>query len=608
MGEARGGALLDRVDVLDLQPHMVVSAAASPQTGVEGAVGKRRGVNGPVLHENSVYGLMSTLLLQAPSSCGHTDIYSASLWERFAAVCLTSLFQTNSPFVPFVNALVDTKNYSLVARVSSLVRAVVQLQQTEHRFNLSSSLTPAANLQLTRSMQSVRSGSHELVLQSSRGVLNLRAMTDAVSEVQSRVFAVQSRIMKEMRGLLCLRDSQGTQEDEKEIVERVLHLAEELFQCTSLDMSSFGDDEDKSGREQALSDGIANMTTVELATQQVISGEVCAGGSLSDLQTWLRVNCEAGLLPVTSLVAFAEAFHSIQRLPALQLWLRSISANANGLSLNIMVEHFSSVLAACFTMHSRALNMRFVERVRWLIESAEARAVIALKGSSSCIEGIESLCVLLSAFDCGEETESKVGRVASAMITMLRSDLVDALSGSFAHAMDGNYFAEAFSTVLRLKELGSSVVVQRPAQESMDVVNDGPVGGQHAPLPRKQPWQVCLQSLISRVCEGGHLGWLCSIPNICIGSINISEVIMQELESLACSSELDSFLSSKKWQAGKVSGFSQERSERYVGSYYECLAAFQLSRFDFHGAARCLNSAASELEASRGNSLRLQAW
>lgn len=590
---------MSSVDVVDLQPRITVSSMHYMNCR---AVVPR---NSSTLCEGRVYGLMGGLMSHVSS--GALNIYSRQFWEQFSRFCLKSLFQLCNPYSPLMSALIDSKNYSLVTRASSLCRAHAAVQFVEQQFNASSAIIPGRNFQVGACIRGTPAKLESLLW---HGTKQFRTLADKISDVQTAIFHIQSKILKETQLMLKLTGRDETDSRISASIDRTMLLAEELFQSTDIDLSSFSN-----GRSGVCTDGnsyiddkVLNMSLEELIAQR----DSVTSDGIGDLSKWMEESISAaGLYAEPNIVNFVECFYCMLRSPSLQLWLRNVCITSDepptlNTRLDILIERFPVVIAACFAMHAKALNTSFINRIRWLLPDVELRSVLALKGNVSCIEGIETISIALSADDTSvadddEMVTTKCKKLGDAMMRLLRADMVDALTGLFSNAMEGNYFDEALTTILRLRDMSlSDPVLPDRIDGAMDLATDDPVQRIVVSKSRNLMWQSCLRSLVCKVCENGYLSWLCRIPNVFVGNIDLSELIMIELETLACSTELNGFMTAKKMDT--------TLTLPYCGNYYECLAAFQLSRFDYHGAARALNSLTSELNSLSTKPFATQAW
>jgi hypothetical protein len=70
-----------------------------------------------------------------------------------------------------------------------------------------------------------------------------------------------------------------------------------------------------------------------------------------------------------------------------------------------------------------------------------------------------------------------------------------------------------------------------------------------------EQWKLCIRSMALHACDTGRIDWLCSVPNVVLGDISISNSILLELEVIAT-------------QFSVAHGIDGKKSEC---SYYECL-------------------------------------
>lgn len=560
---------LGKVDIIDLQPRIAVS---TNYYMIDGLALDRIGP-----FEGRVCGLMSGLMRYVDTSV--MDLFSMNFWTQFRSFCMQRLFQLNTPYSAFLLCLVDAKNYNLVSRASSLCRTFSILQKAEDQFNASSEILPAWNLHSRRRVVDGNKSS------------NLELLVSCISDMRTNIFYIQSLIMKELRSMLLRTTNGGPTVDVH--VDKILRLAEDLYQSSELDLSLFAT------RRAVSHANVVKDAVLSFGDDDLILTDKSTSGEVLDMSKWLEHALFASNIPASSLINFAEGFQSMIRLPIMALWMQNMHCDNNGDFVDVLVSNFPVIVAACFVTYTKALNMSFIERIRWLFAEREVRSTIALKGNFSCIQGIEAVILALSTYDSidGETggLDPKVDKLVGETMRMLRTDMADAMRGSFTNAMEGNFFDEALTVVMRMKDLDVTTSKNKGRIEVDETA------GNPALLAQKGLWQSCLRSLVCRVCENGFLGWLCGIPNIHAGSTDISEAIMVELENLACSTELDGLLTAKP--VGLIPSLP------YSGNYYECLVAFQLSRCDYHGAARGMISLVSQLEGSiKVADLRLQSW
>ena len=205
-----------------------------------------------------------------------------------------------------------------------------------------------------------------------------------------------------------------------------------------------------------------------------------------------------------------------------------------------------------------------LRRIRILVPPFIAGNVI-LRATYALVESIDDTML---SFESIEASEGMMNTsVCHHILDQLNTDLQTCWCQIFEIAQDSKYFDEALSAILKLIDIES-------------------VSGTTSSGQRKY-WQDCLTALVSRVCDVGRFGWLCSLPTITHNKINISELIAEELEALAIASSPFSSTVSE----GNGDDFD-------INIYYECLCAFFIRHRYFREAAAIMYSFVRRIDSS----------
>lgn len=211
----------------------------------------------------------------------------------------------------------------------------------------------------------------------------------------------------------------------------------------------------------------------------------------------------------------------------------------------------------CTALHLAGLSgvLEIIDRSLPLLPK-ELGAALALDGAMLQVEQVTNALDILS------QSSSNLDR--SACSQSLVVELHGAWSRAFEYALShGDRFGEALEALLRVAELEE----QRLVLSAEGLPTTGVT------------WRDCLRTLVSQACETGQLGWLCSVPDrqmLGYGrrGLSLSEAVAATLEVLATT------LAVPSQQLG-------------VGSlevnFFECLHVYQLSRRNYHDAARIMH-------------------
>jgi hypothetical protein len=106
----------------------------------------------------------------------------------------------------------------------------------------------------------------------------------------------------------------------------------------------------------------------------------------------------------------------------------------------------------------------------------------------------------------------------------------------------------------------------------------------HVSTTDSSHWKNCLRTLIFSVCSIRNIFWLCSLPDSLIGPdgvtyIDLTKEITQQMENLARSSDLMSLPTG-------ANGISSEESATSLGNFYDCIAAYLVSKRQYMECAR----------------------
>lgn len=189
----------------------------------------------------------------------------------------------------------------------------------------------------------------------------------------------------------------------------------------------------------------------------------------------------------------------------------------------------------------------------------EQGAVLALDGALLHAEQVTDALDLLS-----QSSSTQLDRAACSQA--LVAELHGAWSRVFEYALwHGDRYGEALEALLRVAELEEQRLVLSSSYSPATGVT----------------WRDSLRTLVSQACEMGQLGWLCSVPDRQLlgyakRGLSLAEAVAATLEVLATTLEVPTSVQN---QTGCCAGVN----------YFECLYAYQLSRRNYHDAARIMH-------------------
>jgi hypothetical protein len=391
-----------------------------------------------------------------------------------------------------------------------------------------------------------------------------------LKRIQTSVTLSQARIMK----LLDSLDQRRTQVTSKDDLTFVATLIESMIS----DVESCA----VTTSFQSFNSAVLSIPTVYKSGDRLTDTHRVAFHK--SLQSWLDRSARAAPERVIDILAIAEAIGTMETFPLYHVLLQSLSESNREQEIDVLLEHCPSLLAELYALQVRVLNLQFVDRIRHRISDRETSATAGLRCAASWIAGIESLL----------GNPSLSNSVGAEMIGILKSDLSSALLRCFSYAIDGRMFDHAFGLIRRVIALQSVDAGNVAVGLLKDVDLSQRSGASTSARLKRSEWQTCLRTLVNRCCEDGYLGWLCSLPDVWECGINLSEKIEEELENIACTNDIQNL------NAFVVGG---RRYVKYIHNrvnFYECLAAFQLSRFDFHSAARSFHMLSERLTHADG--------
>ena len=464
------------------------------------------------------------------------DVTSDIFHQTFFNEC--QIFFRLEPYSEFTNFLMENCEHSLLCRMLSLVQLNAEIN--------------------SKSSGAIRIGNRDMIID----------LGSLFSSIHRNSLYSQCKIQKYLSDLLDRRNP-PSQED----LRLALSLFENLIHCTET-VDSFSVDR--------LDLDSMEMNTADLSCTEVDSGSYTIDSIRAVIKIWYESNAVEGLSTNDSvaILSLVEGLYVLASLPVFRVLLAAVDGGTKS-GHEITAENLTNFLndcpdlvLRCYLLHQKIHNIRFIERVRWLLgERSSICSLVAMRGCNSWKEG---LCWSLD-HHC---------RVPVSVSRQLQEDIEAATVSYFTHALEGYYFEEALSSVFQL--LNYDALSRDRAEEESRAIPDGSMETNAIPEYR-QKWKECLRSLVYRACESGHLEWLCSLPDISNSEEHVISLIVQELELLACSTEIREIVVERMGNSdGKLVGdqLAYLRYERNQVNFYECLAAFLLSRLNYREAAR----------------------
>lgn len=351
-----------------------------------------------------------------------------------------------------------------------------------------------------------------------------------VTRVANSLFASRLRTMKAFSALnsllLWLKNSNADVAANKSSVSEHLHRSVEAILAAaniSLDAASISSEIRSFNDEAALNSPSYDHAHAMTATRQKI------------IDSNLPLNCMDVILDAQDKVA---ALTATKYLPG-----------------NDIFSWSSLFLLFCKASHLTD-SAEFLRRIRLLVPPSVAGNVI-LRANYALIEIINDTIIYFESMNADKDEEStQHATICNQILNQLLTDLQTGWCQIFEIALDSKYFDEALSAILKLIDIESLSGTKSSGQ--------------------RMYWQDCLTALVSRVCDVGRFGWLCSLPNITHNKVNITELIADELETLAIASSPFS---------STILEVEDNSDEFDINIYYECLCAYFIRHRYFREAA-----------------------
>lgn len=268
------------------------------------------------------------------------------------------------------------------------------------------------------------------------------------------------------------------------------------------------------------------------------------------------LECANGLLALGDAVLSVSA--TSQSTSFFETLLRTGGATSAQNGAISLLERQSSEFCASLHLAGLSSVLEIIDRSLPFLPR-EQGAVLALDGALLHVEQVTDALDLLS-----QSSSTQLDRAACSQA--LVAELHGAWSRVFEYALwHGDRYGEALEALLRVAELEEQRLVLTSTDSSAAGVT----------------WRDSLRTLVSQACEMGQLGWLCSVPDRQLlgyakRGLSLAEAVAATLEVLATTLDVPSA--------------AESRTERPSGvNYFECLYTYQLSRRNYHDAARIMH-------------------
>lgn len=282
---------------------------------------------------------------------------------------------------------------------------------------------------------------------------------------------------------------------------------------------------------------------------------VLAGG-ISVKESSSALDCANGLLALADAVLSVSA--ASQDTSFFATLLRAGGAASGQSGVDNLVQRQAGELCSALHLAGLAGVLEVIDRSLPFLPR-EHGAALALDGALLQVEQVTDALDLFS-----QNSSNLLDRTACSQAMV--AELHCAWSRVFEYALwHGDRYGEALEALLHVAEL----------EEQRLVLSAGylPTTG--------VTWRDSLRTLVSQACEMGQLGWLCSVPDRQLlgyakRGFSLGEAVAATLEVLATTLE--------------VPTSAQSQPELSTGvNYFECLYAYQLSRKNYHDAARVMH-------------------